>query len=417
MLPSTTMKRRGSSIAKLVVGGLVALLGALAGAAPAAEAGPATTTATTTVGGDVIAAHGRWTSDHRTIVTDAVVRTPTGDVDVLQLGGHAAGYTMTIIHGAEQLVPGQRVVVTVHPTTPGPVRARWLVDDVDVRSGPRAAGPFVRTRTNATKVPVYWAKSCVEVARAREGTVAIAGDTEAAVIAQSITTWNTSTASCSYLNLVDLGAVDSEIGNDGVNLIKFRDREWCRPAVDGNDVHCFSHQASGITTLLFVDDAGNDRNGEIVDADIELNGVDFAISTAGQSQSPLDCKADLANTLVHELGHLLGLGHTCLGPADAPRNDGAGQPVPRCSETLDTTIIESTMYPFQVCGETSKASLSADDAAAICASYPLADDPGACEGPDELGGGCCDQGGGAGGPVVLALATMFALVPRRRRRA
>ena len=410
MLPSTTMKRRGSSIAKLVAGGFVAVA-----AAPSAQAQPRATTATTTFGGDVIAARGRWTSDHRTIVTDAVVRTPTGDVDVLQLGGHADGYTMTIIHGAEQLVPGQRVVITAHPTTAGAVRPRWLLDDVDVRSGPRAAGPFVRTNTNVTKVPVHWAKSCVEVSRAREGTIAIAADAEASVIVQSITTWNASTASCSYLNLVDLGAVASEIGNDGVNLIKFRDTEWCRPAVDGNEQHCFSHQASGITTLLFVDDAGNDRNGEIVDADIELNGVDFAISTNGQSESQLGCKADLANTLVHELGHLLGLGHTCLGPADSPRNDGAGNPVPLCSETIDATIIDSTMYPFQACGETSKASLSADDASAICTIYPLADDPGACEGPDDLGGGCCDQGGGAGGPLTLALATLFVLVPRRRR--
>jgi hypothetical protein len=394
------------SIGSRVVLGLVAWLAG----APSVAARPATTQVT----GDVLAAHGRWSSDRRTIVTDAVIRTPAGDVAVTQLGGHVDGRTMALLHGPDQLATGQRVTLTVHPATARAARTPWLVDDVEVVGGDVVA-PWVRTPTNQSRTPVYWAKGCVQVARAVEGTTGIAGEGEAAVIAASIAAWNAGAASCSYLDLVDLGADEREVGNDGVNLIKFRDVEWCRPAVDGDDVHCFSPQASGITTLLFVDDPGDDRDGEIIDADIELNNVDFAISTGGVSQSPAGCQADLGNTLVHELGHLLGLGHTCLGPADVPRPDGNGALVPLCGPGNDAVITDATMYPFQTCGETSKASLSADDTAALCAIYPTARDPGVCEGPDELSGGCCDQGGGGRGALALALLTLATLVRGRRR--
>lgn len=409
-----------------------ACLGLLVAGVSAAEAGPAlpsvtapSTTmtapaltvsgpATTTVTGEVIAARSRWTADRRNILTDAVVRTAVGDVDVVTLGGHVDGLTMAVLHGPPPLSPGLRVALTVHPTAAAAGRARWAVDAGEVLSA-GAAGPWVRTLTNKTRTPVYWAKGCVQVARAAEGTSALAGDAEAAIVSASLATWNTGVAACSYLDLVDLGAVTGEVGNDGVNLIKFRDDTWCRPAVDGQEEHCFSHQASAITTLLFVDDADDDRDGEIIDADIELNGVDFAISSGGQSLSTAGCMADLANTLVHELGHLLGLGHTCLGPSELPRNDGAGQPVPLCTATSAPAIVDATMYPYQTCGETSKASLSADDTAALCAIYPTARDPGVCEGPDELGGGCCDQGGGGGrGAVALGLLVLAALRPRRR---
>lgn len=381
--------------------------------------------APSTVDGDVIAAASRWTADRRTILTDAVVRTAGGDVDVVELGGHVDGLTMMVIHGAPRLEPGQHVRLTVHPTEAmaggRTTRPRWVVDDAELlaaagAAGPGAATPYVRTPTNKTNVPVYWAKSCAQVWRAKEGTTAIAGDAEQAVMSQSMDVWNTGVAGCSYIDLVDMGTVDSEVGNDGKNLIKIRDTEWCRPAVDGNDMHCFSPQAAGITTLLFVDDASNDRNGELIDADVELNGVDFAISTNGQTLSDAGCQADLENTLVHELGHLLGLGHTCLGPADPPRTDGDGNPVPLCSETTDARIVDATMYPFQVCGETTKASLSDDDIAAICAIYPKANDPGECGPPDDLSGGCCDQGAaGPRGSLALALAVGLGFGVRRRR--
>jgi hypothetical protein len=223
-LPST-MKAL-TALVWMVAGGAALLAALVLDSGDDALARPPTTTVT----GDVIAARGRWTADGRTILTDAVVRTAAGDVDVIQLGGHADGRTMAIIHGPAQLATGQRVTLTVHPATSRGPRPRWLVDDVAILEG-GAALPWVRTPTNVSREPVYWAKSCVQISRAREGTTAIQGEGEQAVMTQSMAQWNDATGACSYLNLVDVGVVDSEVGNDGKNLIKFRDLEWCRPAM------------------------------------------------------------------------------------------------------------------------------------------------------------------------------------------
>jgi MYXO-CTERM domain-containing protein len=172
--------------------------------------------------------------------------------------------------------------------------------------------------------------------------------------------------------------------------------------------------------VVFVDDATSDRDGEIVDADIELNGVDFAISIAGATTGTAACLSDLKNTLTHELGHFLGLEHTCLASGDPPRIDNQGNAVPLCNASNDPLIRDSTMYNFQTCGETSKASLSVDDTTAICSIYPMATDPGTCDSVGGSSGGCCSVGGGQSAqvplPQLLMAAGIFGVLFRRRRR-
>jgi hypothetical protein len=176
---------------------------------------------------------------------------------------------------------------------------------------------------------------------------------------------------------------------------------------------CFNAQAAGVTTVTFIDEPSDERDGEIVDADIELNNVSFRLTHDGQGSGTSSCAADLANTLVHELGHLLGLEHTCRGPADPERVDHAGAAVPLCTSTSDPVITEATMYPFQQCGETKKASVEADDVEAICGSHPIADDPGECGPPDELRGGCCGAAPDPRAPLVLVLIVGALLAERR----
>jgi hypothetical protein len=224
-----------------------------------------------------------------------------------------------------------------------------------------------------------------------------------------------------------------EVGNDNVNLIKFRDTTWGRPATGNDPPRMYSPSAAGITTVMYVHD-GSSRDGAITDADIELNGVNFAISVNGQTTGTQPCQAELQNNLTHELGHLLGLEHTCLGVGDPPRIDNQGNPVPACVGTLPAKILDATMYNFQDCSETKKETLSDDDIQAMCDIYPVARDPGTCQrvgaddpilSDDVFGGdspapsgghGCCDASAGArpDTSLVLAGATIILLMRRRR---
>lgn len=242
------------------------------------------------------------------------MRTAAGDVTVEQLGGTADGYTMVVFDDAPPLAVGMRAEIAARPAGPG----RWFADGVVDRT-PAGRAPFVRTTAARSGQPLAWAKGCVQLGYAVEGTAAVPGDQERAVIEAVIAHWNQRIGACAYQHLVSLGPIDREVsGRDFVSVIKFRDTTWCRPAVDGKPMKCHSHAAAGVTTAVYVNEPGYLRDGELVDADIELNGVDFAIAVDGQSSGPAGRQADLANTLTHEVGHVLGLEHTCLTPADAP---------------------------------------------------------------------------------------------------
>ena len=380
---------------------LVVLVPALASAAPRMS-----------LEGEVLATQSRWTADGSRIVTEATVRTPDGQtVVVSQLGGTVDGLTMRTFPGPEILAPGMRVALTGYEATDLAQRAHNVVDGVKVLAVPPG---FVRTGPTKAGRYLYWESGCVYVTVDSEGTKAIAGDAEFAVIDAAIAAWNDSVQACSYMNIVKDAVEPAEVGKDKVNVIKFRDATWCRPALGDDPPRCHSPAAAGLTTAVFVDDADSSRDGAIVDADIELNGVDFAISVNDQTLGTAGCKADLGNTLTHEIGHLLGLEHPCRAAADPPRVDGDGNPVPSCSTTTEPEILEATMYNFQDCGETKKASLSTDDVAAICAIYPIAEDPKSCERVSDAGG-CCSAGDRAPWPAVLLSVLTFGVLLGRRK--
>lgn len=362
------------------------------------------------VEGDVIASQSQWTEDHDRIVTDAVIRTPTGDVVVSQLGGTADGLTMRQLPGPELLAPGMHVAVAAHAAMDLSLHAHLAVDAVKVMAYPPS---FVRTGPTKAGNYLHWESGCIFVTVDADGTKEINGDNEFTIVDQSIATWNTADAGCSYIQVVNNGRASKEVGNDKVNVIKFRDASWCRPATKSDPARCYSPSAAGITTAVYVDDAGSDRDGAIVDADIEINGVDFSISAGGVTLGDAPCKAELANTLTHELGHLHGLEHPCLAAGDPDRVDDQGQPVPLCSATTDPKITEATMYNFQDCGETKKESLSPDEVNAICTIYPKAEDPGTCE-PVGSTAGCCSASDQPGPAFLLGGLTLVLLARRRR---
>lgn len=389
------------------VRGLVVVL-AIPTAAAAAPMAPMA------VEGQVTETTSRWTADGSRIVTEATVRTGAGDVVVSQLGGTVNGIGMRTMPGPALLVPGMRVAVAAHRDLDLAQRAHVVVDDVRVLALPEG---YVRTGPTKAGHYLYWKSGCIFVRADAEGTKQIPGDAELAVIEAAIATWNTAAEACSYIELRYEGVEEGrEVGRDRVNLIKFRDSSWCRPAVDDDPARCYANSAAGITTASYVDDASSDRDGEIVDADIEINGADFAISNKGVTLGTAPCKADLANTLTHELGHLHGIEHPCLATGDPPRTDHLGRPVPFCNMVIDPAITESTMFNFQDCDETKKATLEAEDVAAVCGIFPPSDDPGTCEPVEPPGAGCCSASGGAPVPTALLGGLTALMVVRRRRR-
>ncbi len=367
---------------------------------------------TATIVGEVTATTARWTADGSRIITEATVRTPDGDITVSQLGGSVGGLGMRTFPGPELLRTGMEVSIAARFTHDLSAREHVAVDDVHITRLPPG---FVRTGPTEAGKSLFWESGCVLVTVDAAGTNQVNGDAEFDATDSSIAEWNDNVASCSFMHLEQTERIASEVGRDNRNMIKFRDTTWCRPAIKDDPARCYSPSAAGITTAVFVDDAGSGRDGAIVDADVELNGADFAITHLGQSTGTNSCKSEITNTLTHELGHMLGLEHPCLAGGDPPRTDGDGNPVPSCSATNDAAILEATMYNFQDCGETKKATLSPDEVDAICTTYPTADDPGVCApvGPKE---GCCSNSA-TPHPSTLLLGLGLGLLALARKKS
>jgi uncharacterized protein (TIGR03382 family) len=360
--------------------------------------------------GEVTATQSRWTADESRIITEATVRMPDGsEMVVSQLGGTVDGLTMRTFPGPELLAPGMRVALSAHEDMDLAQRNHIVVDSVKVMYAPPG---FVRTGPTKAGHSLYWESGCVYVTPDADGTNSITGDREFQIITNVISTWNDATSDCSYMNIVQDSRSKKEVGKDKVNVIKFRDTSWCRPKIGDDAARCYSPAAAGLTTAVYVDDISSTRDGAIVDADIELNNVDFAITAAANQLA--GCEADLANTLTHEIGHLLGLEHPCRASGDPARIDDQGKPVPQCGSTSDPKILESTMYNFQDCGEVKKQSLSSDDVNAVCSIYPKAEDPGTCEHVGASGGVCSASPGSSPMPLVLLLGMVFLMTRRRR---
>lgn len=308
------------------------------------------------------------------------------------------------------------------------------VGDIRMIQFPLVVGPggvmvdFVRSRTRSGG-PLRWEKSCVFITPDAAGSADVPGDGELQALDRVLASWEAATQACSYLTFEREPPVEIEVGFDGKNVIKYRGATWCRPATMEDPEECYNPQAAAITTLFFIDRPMEADDGVILDSDIELNEVNFA--TALDCDGAMGCQtqgmgtlSDLENTLTHEIGHLIGLDHTCFdGTTPEPPVDDTGATIPPCEPEADLSleIREATMYNYQSPGETKKRTPEQDDIDGVCAIYPLADDPGSCR-PVDIDGqdGCCAVAGrppagrtGSGVWLILA-AAVLALVRRRR---
>jgi hypothetical protein len=296
---------------------------------------------------------------------------------------------------------------------------------------------FVRTADRTTGRPLAWPVRTVpwNLNRDWPGSAPTcladaAGDPGLAAVRASFAAWE---QSCTDLRLLFAGTLaDTRTGFGGTaeNLVVVREG-WCSrhpdarfhpcmtdPDVDcGGLFNCFEDSACdpaastctvwntvALTSVLY-----DPETGRILNADIEMNGWDGQGAgqplptsqpprgwyfTCGEIQTPCDaygdgaCRfMDLRNTLTHEVGHFVGLGHVPQAPPATPLEERA------------------TMEPTTTSGDIWMRTLSEDDAAGVCAIYP-----------DEGDGGCGCGSGGAAGALALFLAALALRRPSRGRR-
>jgi hypothetical protein len=182
---------------------------------------------------------------------------------------------------------------------------------------------------------VYWKNLCVgySVQKGASGQVTL--DQATAAAAGAFAAWSQATCDAGgspSITAVDEGPVDCslvEYDANGPNqhVIVFRDDGW--PYAD-------SSNTLGLTTVTY--DA---TNGEIFDADIEINSHDYTLVASG----PVPAGAyDLQTVLTHEAGHFLGLAHSA-----------------------DKTAM---MYAHYQPGLGALGALPPDDVEGICSIYP-----------------------------------------------
>lgn len=229
-------------------------------------------------------------------------------------------------------------------------------------------------------VPLAWPRRCVTYSVDAAGGPEISGEVLAEVARRSFASWTA--ASCGDVELGFAFTETPELAEcrfaqyrtsaGNVNTIAFSE-EW--PAI-------YDDTAYAVTTVW------RTRDGEILDADILFNpesGPYEVCPRGGCSIVDGQPNVDVENILTHEVGHLLGLGHSLSGFA-----------------TMNATALR---------GETEKRSLSSDDTTGVCTIYPPEGAPAECDGtprggldlacrPDE---GCSAAGGADWAWLVVAL--------------
>lgn len=253
-------------------------------------------------------------------------------------------------------LPSLTVCMSPPPIFPSIVRRwRWPAQllcvalTLGVLVSDEPAEAFVRTKTcdrtgniNTTRIcrpdqqprDVYWENPCVTYYVNRKGSRPFGGlsDELLTLVEESFATWEN--VSCGNVRFAlggltcneNVGREDKNITGGNQNLIVWEEENWE-----------YATDAIAITVV-----SPNPDTGEILDADIVMNGQFFVFANLS---SPNDTVADVRNTLTHEIGHFIGFNH-------------------------ETSVPEATMYPDAQPGELIKRDLHDDDIQAVCTVYP-----------------------------------------------
>ncbi len=260
----------------------------------------------------------------------------------------------------------------------------------------------------ARGVPLFWRNACVGYSMQRTGSRKISYEDAADALSTAFTRWTGATCptegggrSRTSIDVRDLGPADCanveyKSGVANQNVVVFRDDTWK-----------WGKSVLGLTTVVY-----NPENGEIYNADMEMNTLDMDPLAIRDPVAP--DAYDLASVLTHEAGHFLGIAHS--------------------------DVLGASMYARYNTGQTSMRNLSPDDVSAICTVYRPDGDRAVLKGkitqapqcdPTPRGGydvACQDKPSGCTGAstvapssslptgtVIASVIGVFVVVLRRRR--
>ena len=298
-----------------------------------------------TVAGEIEAQDSRW--DGGVIVTRSTLRVDAvlagaapARIELVHVGGARDGYGQRLSTEVE-LALGERVMLDVEPRVDG-----WRVTGgAHGKHAPWQPWLYVRTTTAVSSTcqgyqakPLYWRALDVPLTMDAALTADVPAAAAQAALDASIATWNA--VDCAYLKLIDAGTTTAPVvgyqrSGPNTNLVTWLESGWSQSALA---------IAATLTTFECA-------SGKLVDADVLFNGQNFTFSAAAGGAP---ATADIENTFTHELGHLVGFDHN---------------PDPA-----------STMFAEAGAGEIVKRDLTADDAAGMCAVYPVGQEPDLDEG-------------------------------------
>jgi hypothetical protein len=124
------------------------------------------------------------------------------------------------------------------------------------------------------------------------------------VLAKSARAWNERASSLDAPRLIVTSNTPGVLAavQDGINAVLLRHDSWCPPGARDEEEGCYDQARQAITHLYL-----NADKTAIVEADIEVNGVQAL--WLGADGAPRE--GALQALLAHELGHVLGLDHSC----------------------------------------------------------------------------------------------------------
>jgi hypothetical protein len=285
---------------------------------------------------------------------------------------------------------------------------------------PGAAHAFVRTHTTSadTSACLWWGPRILSFQINPDGAVDQTPEQAVHQVELGFSAWVDT--GCSDLGFNDLGTTtELQVGYPHVllaqpmlsgvvsspHVIVFRGKACADVVTAGDDCldpanddcdnkyGCWADQAnrSG-DALAYTLVTSEVLSGRILDADTAFDAADFEfrdLLTDVCVRQDLDHCADLANTMAHEAGHFIGLGH---------------------SDTQDATMYAMVLAP----NETAKRDLSQDDIDGVCSVYPTGKPASRCTAPGTaqvsgIGNSCQSATGGS----LAWLAVALLLRPRR----